>query len=209
MILIEEGELSTSSDLLAMATSQWNADRERILDLVRAYHSEHPLKRGIPREELKSKLRFPGRAFPAMVRVLLLQDALIEVDNSIAITSHKIQLTGSQQASVQELMRRFEASPFAPPSIKECQSEVGTDVLGALIDLGEMVQLSTEVVFRKQDYERMVAEVKSFIADKGQISVADARDLFGSSRKYMLALMEYLDSAGITVREGDVRKLGR
>lgn len=209
MILIEEGELSTSSDLLAMATSQWNADRERILDLVRAYHSEHPLKRGIPREELKSKLRFPGRAFPAMVRVLLLQDALIEVDNSIAITSHKIQLTGSQQASVQELMRRFEASPFAPPSIKECQSEVGTDVLGALIDLGEMVQLSTEVVFRKQDYERMVAEVKSFIADKGQISVADARDLFGSSRKYMLALMEHLDSAGITVREGDVRKLGR
>jgi len=55
----------------------------------------------------------------------------------------------------------------------------------------------------------MIVEVRAFIASKGQMTVADARDLFGSSRKYMLALMEFLDSSGVTVRDGDVRRLPR
>jgi selenocysteine-specific elongation factor len=106
-------------------------------------------------------------------------------------------------------MRRFAQSPFSPPSIKECQVEVGEEIVNALIDLGELTAVSPEVVFRKQDLDQMMGKVRGYITERGQISVADARDLFDSSRKYMLALLEYLDTIGITVRDGDYRKLRR
>ena len=132
---------------------------------------------------------------------------MAENGNAVAVPAHGIRLNGAQQAKAQDLMRRFEKSPFAPPSVKECQEQVGEEVFGALIELGELKQLSAEVVFRVRDYEQMLEKVREFIHEKGKINVADARDLFNSSRKYMLALMEHLDSAGITIREGDFRKL--
>ena len=53
----------------------------------------------------------------------------------------------------------------------------------------------------------MLSKKSAFIAAKGQASAAEIRDLFGTSRKYALALMEHLDAIGVTVRDGDFRKL--
>ena len=104
-------------------------------------------------------------------------------------------------------MRRFVSSPYSPPSVKECQTEIGEELLNALVELGQLKQLTPDVIFRTEDYEKMVSNVRAFIREKGQMTVADARDLFDSSRKYMLALLEYLDATGVTIRDGDFRKL--
>ena len=104
-------------------------------------------------------------------------------------------------------MRRFVASPYSPPSVKECQAEAGEETVNALVELGQLKQLTSDVLFRTADYDEMVSRVRAFLAEKGQMTVADARDLFDSSRKYMLALMEHLDSTGMTIRDGDFRKL--
>jgi selenocysteine-specific elongation factor len=104
-------------------------------------------------------------------------------------------------------MRLFEQKPHSPPSVKECQAETGEDIYNALVELEQLIQLSADVVFRKEDYEEMVAKVRAFISEKGQMTVADARDLFDSSRKYMLALLEHLDAIRVTTRDGDFRKL--
>jgi selenocysteine-specific elongation factor len=53
----------------------------------------------------------------------------------------------------------------------------------------------------------MVEKVSVSCKTKGQVSLAEVRDLFGTSRKYAQALLEYLDSIGITIRIGDFRKL--
>jgi selenocysteine-specific elongation factor len=75
------------------------------------------------------------------------------------------------------------------------------------VELGDLVTVSSEVVFRKSDYTDMAAKIRQAIQEKGQITVADVRDLFDTSRRYALALMEYLDSIGVTVRDGDSRRL--
>jgi selenocysteine-specific elongation factor len=53
----------------------------------------------------------------------------------------------------------------------------------------------------------MVDKVKADLKQNGTITVADVRDKFQTSRKYALALMEHLDAVGVTVREGDLRRL--
>ena len=91
--------------------------------------------------------------------------------------------------------------------MKECLAEVGADVYTALVDLGELVQVSQEVVFRAEDYASLLEKTRQYIEANGSITVAQARDRFNTSRKYVLALFEHFDAVGITKRVGDVRKL--
>jgi selenocysteine-specific elongation factor len=69
------------------------------------------------------------------------------------------------------------------------------------------VPVSDEVVFRREDYESMVREVRGLLDRHATITAAQVRDHFDTSRRYVLALLEHLDNIGVTVREGDVRRL--
>jgi selenocysteine-specific elongation factor len=207
LVLLEEGELNTTSDLSAIAVSHWNLLRGKILEAVQAHHKQFPLRRGIPREELKSRLKLPPRVFTVVVNKLIADHAIVDQSVWLANAGHEIKFTAAEQAKVQALMRKFEANPYSAPSVKECQGEVGEEVLNALIELKELAAVSSDVVFRKSDYDGMVKKIQAAIKQKGQITLAETRDLFNTTRKYAQALLEHLDSIGITVREGDFRKL--
>jgi selenocysteine-specific elongation factor len=105
------------------------------------------------------------------------------------------------------LKRKFEANPFSPPSVKDCQAEVGEEVLNTLIANKDLIQVSQDVILRWSDYETMIQKIKETILAQDQISLAEVRDLFNTSRKYAQAVLEHLDATGITVRAGDFRKL--
>jgi selenocysteine-specific elongation factor len=84
---------------------------------------------------------------------------------------------------------------------------VGEEILGYLLDGEQLVRLSPEVLLEGTVYQETVARVRQELKERGTITVAQVRDLFGTSRKYALALMEHLDAIGTTVREGDARRL--
>jgi selenocysteine-specific elongation factor len=63
------------------------------------------------------------------------------------------------------------------------------------------------VVFRKQDYDAMVEKIRQALRQKGQVTLAEVRDLLQTSRKYVQALLEHMDAEGVTVRVGEARKL--
>jgi selenocysteine-specific elongation factor len=205
LVNMEDGSWRMESPVITAA--QWNALQEKALQIVREYHKSFPLRKGIPREELKSKLKLQSRMFNTSVSRIVDQKQLMENGSFVALPSHDVTLNGADQAKVTGLMRKFAANPFGPPSVKECQAEVGEEVYNALIEMGELTAVSQEVVFRTKDYETMVAKVKSAIAQKGQVTLAEVRDLLGTTRKYVQALLEHLDAIGVTAREGDARRL--
>jgi selenocysteine-specific elongation factor len=209
LVLLEEGAPSITSDLVALALPHWNSLREKTLQIVAAYHQGFPLRRGIPREELKSKLKLQPRIFNALLKKLVAGRLLTDTSAFLADPSHEVRFDGGQQAKAQALLRQFAASPYAPPSVKECQAEVGEELLNALVDSGQLIAISQEVIFRKSDYEVMQAKVRAALTQNGQITLAEVRDLFNTSRKYAQALLEYLDATGVTMRAGDFRKLRR
>jgi selenocysteine-specific elongation factor len=207
LLQLEDGNLTITSDLLVIAAPHWNVLQNKAVQMVQAYHKNFPLRRGTPREELKSRLKLQPRVFNALVKKLGAENVIVEAGNTLAIAGHEITFDSGQQAKVQGLLRRFAQNPYSPPSVKECQAEVGEEIVNALVELGQLKQLTPDVIFRTEDYEAMVSKVRAFITEKGQMTVADARDLFDSSRKYMLVLMEHLDAIGVTIRDGDFRKL--
>ncbi|MCC6301137.1 MAG: selenocysteine-specific translation elongation factor [Anaerolineales bacterium] len=207
LILIENGQPTSTSDILIASASHWNSLRDKTLQVIAEYHKTFPLRRGIPREELKSKLKLPSRVFNALLAQYAVRNIVKESTNFISMPSHEIRLNAAEQANVETMMRKFGENPFSPPSVKECQELVGVEVFSSMIESGELIQVSADVVFRKSDYDSMKAEIKQAAERNGRISLAEVRDLFKTSRKYAQALLEHFDATGFTVRDGDFRKL--
>ena len=82
-------------------------------------------------------------------------------------------------------------------------------LLNALIETGQLVQVNEDVLFLPEAYQAMRQAVIDHIKDHGQISLAELRDKFDTSRKYAVAVLEHLDQTGITLRRGDIRVLRR
>jgi selenocysteine-specific elongation factor len=192
---------------LVTSRANWQQLADRATQEVETYHHSAPLRRGMPREELKSRLKTPPRLFNAALRKLISDGLLSEAGVAVFRPGHGIRFDPQQQKKVDVLLAKFAAAPYAPPTVKDCSAEVGEDVYGAMVDLGMLVPVPPDIVFRREDYERMVAEVRALIEKQGMATAAEVRDHFNTSRRYVLALLEHLDAVGVTVRDGDARRL--
>ena len=187
-------------------TAAWQAIAERATSEVDAYHAAHPLRSGMAREELRSKLGVPPAAFPAVVRGLVEDGRLAEQDGAVALPGHRVQLSTDGAAPLIELLAR---QPLAPPSLSEAikQAGVSPEVVRALAQRGDIVRVGDDTAFTKDGYATAVALVREIISDSGSITVAQLRDRMGASRRPVLALLEHLDSERVTRRVGDARVL--
>jgi len=209
LVLLERDQIVQviSPQELITSRSHWEKLSLQAEQEVEAYHQAYPLRRGILREELKSRLKMQARLFNACIRKWVQLGVLEETRLYILKPGHHIRFSPQQQRLIDGLLSKFYSNPYVPPSVKECQAEVGEEVYTALVDLGELVEVTQEVVFRRIDFDRMVDELRKIMQRQGTITAAEVRDYFNTSRKYVLPFLEYLDSQGVTVREGDVRRL--
>lgn len=207
LITLDEGASTITSDILVIAAPQWNVLRDKIIQVVESYHKSYPLRRGILREELKSKIKLAPRVFSAVINKLITNYIITDYGNAIAKPEHEIKFDKGTQAKIQAMMRKFEQSPFSPPSVKECQGEIGEEVLNALVELDQFVAVSSDVIFRKVDYDLMAVKIRNTLIQNEKVTLAEARDFFNTSRKYAQALLEHLDAIGVTMRDGDFRRL--
>jgi selenocysteine-specific elongation factor len=207
LLLLEGGTAQPDGDLLVATAAAWNTQRKKTTDLVGEYHRNFPFRRGIPREELKSRLKLTARVFNAVIQKLIADRSLTDRSACIAEPGHAIKFEGQDLAKVDALLRRFGQNPFSPPAVKECESAVGGEILNALIERGDLVPVSADVIFRKTDYDSMKQTLQETLQQKGRVTLAEIRDLFNTSRKYAQALLEHFDAVGFTVRDGDFRKL--
>ncbi len=203
----EKGSLEVDSDILVTTRGYWEQLSSTAVLTVEDYHAEYPLRKGMPKEELKSRLKISSRLFSGLISLLISDKQLVENGPLVSIPDHEIEFSAQQEQAVQSSLKRFAASPYSPPSIKDTIADVGEDVYQAMVDLNLIIPVSPEVVFRQEDYESMVAEVKAMLQAQDTVSAAQVRDHFNTSRRYVLALLEHLDEVGVTVREGDVRRL--
>jgi selenocysteine-specific elongation factor len=198
--LMNRGEIITTK-------GYWEQLSLKTLEIIADYHQTYPLRKGMPKEELKSRLKLSPRLFSGLTKKLIQQKKLREAGPFILYPDHEIRFSPQQDKIVRSLLNQFAASPFSPPSIKDSKSQVGEDVYDAMVDQELLVPVSSEVVFRREDYNQMVAEVKDLLNKNGTLSAAQVRDHFQTSRRYVLAFLEHLDEIGVTIREGDVRRL--
>jgi selenocysteine-specific elongation factor len=210
--LMEEGKIYLLEQKKELADSVVLGDlsvhriQKKALAVLADYHREFPLRIGMPKEELKSRLELQSKEFNATIPFL---NGIVATPDGkhAALERHQIKLNRDQQNLIEEINSLFDQNPFSPPDIKQILDMGDEEMLTYLLQQGIINQVSGMIVFKREHYEEMVETIRSVLEEKNDIRVADVRDLFNTSRKYALALMEHLDQIGMTKRVGDFRVL--
>lgn len=198
--------LNSSSQFVA-SPAGWATLLGRLTGEVAEFHRAHPLRQGMPREALKSRLKLETRLFNEAMARAAAQETLVESESIVRLPEHIVRFSPDQQQAIDHLLREFQRTPYMTPSSKDSVSAVGEDVVLALIETGQLVRLSPDVLLLAETYRELVTWVKNYISEHGSVNVAQVRDALNTSRKYALALLEYLDDQRITRRVGDDRVL--
>jgi selenocysteine-specific elongation factor len=190
------------SPLLLISAGGWAALRDKLTTALRGYHRRYPLRMGMPREELRSRLRLSGEGLEALLTTAVAQGIAATHEGSVRLAEHTPTLSPEQDRAVRRLLEAFATTPYSPPAL-----DIEPELLGWLVEQGKIVRVGADVAFLPETYSAMIEWVRSQIGATGGVTVAQFRDRFGSSRKYALALLEYLDERKITRRIGDARVL--
>ncbi|MGH2458607.1 MAG: selenocysteine-specific translation elongation factor [Chloroflexota bacterium] len=206
--LLDAGRIVRLGDayLPTAALDALRSEVERALD---DYHRRFPLRDGMPREELKSRLHLSGRDFSALVDHLGASIAIVVEDSIVRLPAHRVALSAEQERRVREFLAELGAQPYAPPSLDDLVTrfEIDDELLAALVGLGRIVRVSESIAFAADAFAALRSRIVERAREQGSISVSEVRDLFDTSRKYALALLEYFDQERLTRRVGDARVL--
>jgi selenocysteine-specific elongation factor len=209
---IKSGE--DSSDLapsqLVIATAAWQRLKDKAVGLIKQFHSQFPLRRGMNREELKSRLGVASpKTYNLIVGRLLQESAMVERESKnagtmlLALPDFEVRFNPAQQKQADTLLHAFRQQLYTPPAL----SELGTDpnIVAALVDNGQLKKVAEGIYFLTEAYDNLLKGVLDLLEQKKTITLAEVRDNFNASRKPVQAFLEYLDEQKITRRVGNER----
>lgn len=186
---------------------------DKIVATLSRYHSQYPLRAGYPREDIRS--RFFKSLNPKMFTFIVKK---LEDQGTISSHSNHLSLAGFQPAPGErqtEAIHRIEAimeeGRFVPPSLEELRQEANlgetefTEVINYLVDGGVLVKVTQEIYFSRRSIEEGRQLLNAYFDREKELSLATARDIFNTTRKYALPLVEYYDRIRFTHRVGDLR----
>ena len=202
-LVVALGDDGVGPGVRLYSAAGWASLARKSSDFLADYHRRFPLRAGASKEELRSRLGVTAQMLGGVLPRLQTEGVVVEEGPVVRSPQHRPQLPESQRQEVEDYLRRLAAEPYSPPT----DSPVDAETLSLLVADGKVVRVSESVVFDATAYQDMVNRIGGFATERGQITVADVRDLFGTSRKYALALLEHLDRQRMTRRVGDARVL--
>jgi selenocysteine-specific elongation factor len=171
-----------------------------LLDELATYHREHPVRSGMPREELRRKLGLDSRAMQSVLGAM--PDEVREAGSTLALVGHAPSLEDSERRVGEQYVETLRASPYAPP----VDGRPPVQVLEFLLASRQIVRVG-DLIFEAAAYRSMQKAVLGRLRASGSVTLAQVRDMFGTSRRYAQVLLEQMDAERITKREGDARIL--
>ncbi len=203
--LLQDGKITGPGEgerHLLFTAAGWAQLAARVTATLGEYHQKFPARAGMPKVELGSRLKL-GNYVAAALSDMIGQGIIIEEGSNLRLPSHKVQLTPAQQSNMDAFLKSLDVNPYAPPS--ELIPE--PDLVNMLVQQGRAVKVSDNIVFSRAAYDEMVTKITAKIKTGGKVGLGEVRDMFGTSRKYAQALLEYLDREKVTRRVGDDRVL--
>ncbi len=187
---------------------------EKATEMLAHYHRDFPLRKGMSKEELKSRVFPPGKQ--KMVEAWfeqLEQECLIRTEGTfVSLSSFTIKITPQQKSILNDIESLFTKDLFSPPKLDELPDltrEKQKNIQQVLeLMLGDsLIRVNQETVFHANALEEAKNRLVEYFETNEEIALADFRDLLKTSRKYAVSLLEYFDQARVTKRQGDNRVL--
>ena len=190
---------------------------ERILAILTRLHAEAPLMATHDRQKVQSQLDYVGddALVHAAVDRLIQQKKLVGDLRRVARADHKPKLSGNQRKLKDKIVAAYQEAGFQPPEPGSFVNQAGgnaaslKDLFEVCVAEGLLVPVAEGTYLHSDADAEMRRRVTDKLAGGAGATVAEIRDLLGTTRKYAVPLCEYLDRIGVTRREGDLRYLAR
>jgi selenocysteine-specific elongation factor len=195
-------DIGTPDSALLYSAVGWAMIKSAAELALSEYHRLYPLRGGMPREELRNRLKLKASPFLRAISTLAEEGSVQNDGSLVRLAAHSVVLSPAQQANVDSYLALLGNKPFSPPT----DSPIDPELLSGLESQGKVVR-TAEAVFLATAFDEMQKRVTEHAAAGGTISINEVRELFGSSRKYVLSFLEELDRRGVTIRRGDDRIL--
>jgi selenocysteine-specific elongation factor len=189
------------------------AAAHQVLTTLSAYHEANPMRSGMSREELRSRLSrtMDAKGFGRVLARMETSGAVVSEGGRIRSARHETRFTPDQENARETILRGLLAERFNPPSAEEIQTglppKIAGEVWDALVENGAIVRISAGVFLHQDAIAEAVERVRAYLTENGAMTASQFRDLLGTTRKYAVPLLEYLDAQRITRRRDDLREL--
>lgn len=212
--LLEEGEVIQVGDSRLVHNAFIEERGEALIRLLNEYHQKNPLRAGISKEEIRSKLfsGMKGRLFDDVLN-LYLQKEMIRINGStVRMTGFEVKLTPAQKAKSEALVKLYKESGFNVPNLTDalakCQfNSKDKDLVDLIFEQGQLIRINEAIALEPQWFEASKNRLLKHFEENEVLNLGDFRDLLETSRKVAVPLLEYFDANKVTVREGDARRL--
>lgn len=184
--------------------------KNKTIQLISDFHKKYPLKKGLVKEELRSKIEknLKTKDFDFLLNLFLQEKEIKILENIVFIYEFEVKLNELQIKIKNEIENSLKQDKFTPRNISEITEEKieYEDVLEVLIG-DTLIKVSDDLIYHKEYYDKALNLLKDYIKEKGSINLGEFRDLIGASRKYAMALLDDFDRNKITRRLEDKRVL--
>ena len=184
--------------------------RDATLSAVREYHHKHPLEPGIPRELARKAVRDVKLANFVQDQ-LVTEDAIAFERETVRLTSHRAGLTDQQAAIGEKLRQELAAAGHHGKTLAELGGKGNAEtrqVVEFFVRQGTAVRVGSDRYYHREVLDRLSREILREVQRTGEAAPAQLREKTGLSRKYLIPLLEWMDTRSLTVRVGDGRRLG-
>jgi selenocysteine-specific elongation factor len=209
-VAIPVGSKGEAGALHAERVGQLEKD---VLTLLAEFHAKEPLKDGLAKEEIRSKL--PPQLAPATFGWMLgrLGEAgqIVVERDKVRLATHRPTLSAAEEDLKGKIEAAYRAAAFQPPTPDGVLSSLRADrklaqaVFRRLVDDGVLVRIKEDIFLHRESHRAMRDRVIAHFQTQPSLNVGTLKDLFGVSRKYAIPFLEHLDDIHLTRRQGDER----
>lgn len=211
--LMDDEKVIRIKDQVYISTYGVQVINARIVETLDKYHQQYPMRSGYPREDMRSRFfkQLNPKDFNLIIKQLEELGSISSHNNQLMLPQHVPQPGSKEQESIEKIKKVMEEQMFTPPGLDELlaisgrrEQEFG-EILAYMIDTGILVKINQDTVFSNQALEEGKKRLLAYFEQEKELSLATARDILNTTRKYALPLIEYYDRIRFTRRIGDIR----
>ena len=187
-----------------------------LTDALANFHEAQPLAPGQNTSQLRLRLGLDELGFEKIVDRLIREKAIVTDGNLLRLSSHQIQFSMEEEDIKEKVEKIFLDAGINTPAMSELTTQLSDypsqsveQTFYALMNLGRFIKIEDDFFIHSQAFDAIVSSLTDYLQKNDIITVAEFRELAATSRKYAVPFLEYCDGQGLTIREGNHRRLRR
>lgn len=211
--ILESGVLRLVNDRV-IRTDLLKTVTGKMLTILNEYHRKSPLQAGLEKSELVTRLKLPEEVSDILITDLQKTGQIKFSNEEIGLNDFTPQINKSQQAKLDAILAQIERAGLTPPSLAELAGKLSIEsrelrqLLNLLIEQNKIVLIERIYPFSVLALAQAENRLIQFLQGKNGATVSELKESLGVSRKYAVPLLNYFDQKEVTMRVGDIRRLG-